>query len=139
MWDNIITTLYLALTSERFWQVILVLLTVYVTNLVSTIFQKRREKEIKTQDAIANIKKFGYLLEKSAYHRYEAEIFFNYYLAINRLNHSAVTFEEAKRISTNLMFLSNDMYKIYADLFHELSKLQQILNVVSIKGKASYR
>lgn len=116
------------LNNERFWQVLLIVFTVYVTNFFSSIFESKKERKKTLFEAVSALYKIGYLLEKAAYSRYECEIDSIYYEGMYKLSPNPIIFEEKKRKILALPELADRMYELYAEAFRQINMIQQLIS-----------
>lgn len=110
---------------DRFWEIIIPVLIIIVTDYLATKRAILLSKRKSLSDAISNLQMTGYLLEKAAYNRYEAEIFSNFYDGVRRINNDQTMYEEYKKHVLALPELGNKMYIQYGKAFKYINIIKQ--------------
>lgn len=110
------------LTNQNLQQILLIIVTVYFTQACVNYFINRRQKWTLIHTSISSIKQVKYKLGAAAYHRYEAEIFSNYYEMLS--NYPDINQANIDLIKS-LPVLSQEMYSLYSEIFYHLSVIEQ--------------
>jgi hypothetical protein len=118
-WEN--------LASTAFWQVVLVLLTAFLTAYFTHFFIRRRVIEKKRTEALSDFRRYGYELQQVYSNRLQSDIFYYFYSAMFELTKNDEYHQHLKIQIDRMPELSIEFSKAYGRLYKSISLLEQLI------------